>query len=81
MGPRPIDIDILLVGDQIVRSADLTIPHPRIVERKFVLLPLLELLPSAIDPVSGRPFWDIFEELPRQGIYYHRLEGVAALWG
>ena len=81
MGPRPIDIDILLFGDQIVGSADLTIPHPRMRERKFVLLPLLELLPFAIDPVSGRRFWDIFEELPRQGIYYHRMESLASPWG
>lgn len=43
-GPRPIDLDILLYADRIIRSGVLTIPHPRLLERKFVLKPLLELL-------------------------------------
>src|SRR5680860_671742 len=41
-GPRPLDIDLLLVGDRHVETAELTLPHPRIAERAFVLVPLLE---------------------------------------
>ena len=74
MGPRPIDIDILLESDTIVSSQELTVPHPRMKERKFVLLPLLELLPDAIDPKTGRGFWEFFTMLPKQGIYYRSLD-------
>ena len=46
-GPRAVDIDILLFGDRQVASPDLTIPHPRIHERQFVLIPLSEIAPDA----------------------------------
>lgn len=49
-GPRPIDIDILLYENVVVRSAVLTIPHPRLGERRFVLIPLRELAPSLRHP-------------------------------
>ncbi len=52
-GPRPIDLDILLYGDLVLASPDLTIPHPRLRERRFVLAPLAEIAPDAIDPVTG----------------------------
>jgi len=45
-GPRPIDIDILLVGDEELQTADLTIPHPGLLEREFVVRPLLEIAPG-----------------------------------
>jgi 2-amino-4-hydroxy-6-hydroxymethyldihydropteridine diphosphokinase len=51
-GPRTIDVDLLLCGDTIVNSPDLTVPHPRYLERKFVLEPLLELDSTLIDPVT-----------------------------
>lgn len=49
-GPRLIDIDILLYGSAIVNTADLTIPHPAIGERRFVLEPLAELAPDLLHP-------------------------------
>ena len=52
-GPRPIDLDILLYGDLVLASPDLTIPHPRLRERRFVLAPLAQIAPDAIDPVTG----------------------------
>lgn len=48
---RLIDIDILYVGDLIVQTEDLVVPHPRLYDRSFVLTPLAELLPDFIDPV------------------------------
>jgi 7,8-dihydro-6-hydroxymethylpterin-pyrophosphokinase len=42
-GPRPIDIDVLLCGERAHRSERLTVPHPGVLERRFVLIPLLEL--------------------------------------
>jgi 2-amino-4-hydroxy-6-hydroxymethyldihydropteridine diphosphokinase len=47
-GPRPLDIDLLLVGDLRIDEADLTIPHPRMWERRFVLAPLAELAPELV---------------------------------
>jgi 2-amino-4-hydroxy-6-hydroxymethyldihydropteridine diphosphokinase len=54
-GPRPLDIDLLLVGDQVVDTDELTLPHPRIGERAFVLVPLLEVAPGGALP-DGRRF-------------------------
>jgi 2-amino-4-hydroxy-6-hydroxymethyldihydropteridine diphosphokinase len=62
-GERTLDIDILLYGDMVVRRPRLEIPHPRLTERLFALDPLLELLPEACDPVSGRLYRDIRAEL------------------
>ncbi len=53
-GPRPIDIDILLYDNVLVRSSVLTIPHERLAERRFVLVPLRELAPRLRHPVSQR---------------------------
>lgn len=54
--PRTLDVDLLLFGDRRVSGDDLTVPHPRMGERPFVLIPLLELDPDLGDPVTGRPF-------------------------
>lgn len=50
-GPREIDIDILLYDDMIIETENLTIPHPRMHERKFVLLPLFEIASKATHPI------------------------------
>jgi 2-amino-4-hydroxy-6-hydroxymethyldihydropteridine diphosphokinase len=49
--PRPVDIDILFYGDLVLDSPDLKIPHPRLTEREFVLVPLAEIAPDMIHPV------------------------------
>jgi 2-amino-4-hydroxy-6-hydroxymethyldihydropteridine diphosphokinase len=68
-GPRTLDIDILLYGERIIVEKDLVVPHAGLRERKFALLPLLELEPSLVDPASGQPFLAILASLPAQGIY------------
>ncbi len=55
---RLIDIDILLYDNLIIDQPALKIPHPLIKERKFVLLPLLEVKPELVDPVTGKKFSD-----------------------
>jgi 2-amino-4-hydroxy-6-hydroxymethyldihydropteridine diphosphokinase len=55
-GPRTIDIDILIYGKSVLDIPELTIPHPRISGRRFVLEPLLEIAPGLRHPGSGRPF-------------------------
>jgi 2-amino-4-hydroxy-6-hydroxymethyldihydropteridine diphosphokinase len=53
-GPRPIDLDLLLLGQVELRTARLTLPHPEILSRRFVLVPLLELDPDLVAPGVGR---------------------------
>lgn len=52
-GPRTLDLDIVLYGDQVIVEPGLTVPHPRAHERAFVLTPLLEVWPDAIIPGKG----------------------------
>ena len=53
-GPRTLDVDVLLVGDQRVGEPDLQVPHPRMWERAFVLVPLADLAPDLVpDPPAG----------------------------
>jgi len=63
-GPRTIDIDILLFGDRVIKSADLTIPHPAMAQRRFVLLPLTEIAPGVHHPVLNKTAQKLLQELP-----------------
>ncbi len=67
-GPRPIDIDILLYDDLHMHNDHLTIPHPRMSERAFVLAPLAEISPNVVDPSSGRTAADLLEQVSQAGI-------------
>jgi 2-amino-4-hydroxy-6-hydroxymethyldihydropteridine diphosphokinase len=62
-GPRPIDIDILLFDKVILDSTDLTIPHPALHERRFVLEPLAEIAPEALHPVLKRTIRELRDAL------------------
>ena len=52
--PRPIDIDILFYSDMVIETPELVIPHPRLTERAFVLVPLDEIAPDLVHPVGGK---------------------------
>lgn len=68
-GPRTLDIDILLYGDSVIDTPDLAVPHPGMLERAFVLVPLAELAPELRHPVNGRLFSSFIPALDGQGIY------------
>ena len=53
--PRTLDLDLLLYGDAVLSGPGLTVPHPRLHERAFALVPLLDLAPDAVDPRTGAP--------------------------
>ncbi len=53
-GPRTLDLDLLLYGEDVIDVDGLTVPHPRIAERAFVLVPLAEIAPDAVIPGHGR---------------------------
>lgn len=63
-GPRPIDIDILLYENVVVRSSALTIPHERMGERRFVLIPLRELAARTRHPVTQRTIEEMLHDTP-----------------
>jgi 2-amino-4-hydroxy-6-hydroxymethyldihydropteridine diphosphokinase len=62
-GPRSMDLDILLYGDLVLESLVLTIPHPRLHERRFVLQPLADLAPSLVHPFLGRSIAELLVSL------------------
>ncbi|MFZ6026727.1 MAG: 2-amino-4-hydroxy-6-hydroxymethyldihydropteridine diphosphokinase [Chloroflexota bacterium] len=67
-GPRCIDLDILFYGDQVVQSPELTIPHPRLAERAFVLVPLADLAPELRHPQSQKTVAAMLSEVGHAGI-------------
>ena len=68
--PRPIDIDILFYGDQVIETSELVIPHPRLAERAFVLIPLAEITPDLVHPVSGKTVKQLLKSITEvQGVF------------
>lgn len=63
-GPRPMDLDILIYEELAMNSAELTIPHPRLHERRFVLQPLVDINPDLIHPVLGKSMAELLAALP-----------------
>jgi len=62
-GPRPLDIDLLLYGDRISDAPELTLPHPRLRERRFMLEPLAEIAPDWPVPPDGLPVRELLARL------------------
>ena len=67
-GPRPIDLDILLYDDRVLDAPELTVPHPRLAERAFVLVPLCELAPELRHPLLGKTMEELLASLGEKGV-------------
>ena len=65
---RTLDLDILMFGEHLIETSALTVPHPRMHERAFVMLPLAEIAPHMVHPVLQRTVSEIAASLPDQGV-------------
>jgi len=73
LGPRAIDLDLLLYDDLVMRDEDCTLPHPGLPSRAFVLVPLAEIAPDLVDPLSGKTMAELAARVDRSGVV--RCEG------
>ncbi|HEX5564458.1 MAG TPA: 2-amino-4-hydroxy-6-hydroxymethyldihydropteridine diphosphokinase [Sporosarcina sp.] len=80
-GPRTADLDILLYNNETIVSENLTVPHPRMHERAFVLIPLLELNPDVKHPVTGKHYREEPAAKEDGVVLYRGFNGVASFWG
>jgi 2-amino-4-hydroxy-6-hydroxymethyldihydropteridine diphosphokinase len=76
-GPRTLDLDLLLVGDQIVAGEELTLPHPALADRRFVLAPFAEIAPLVRPPQSAQTIAELLARLPDEG--ENRISAVRRL--
>jgi len=70
-GPREIDIDILLFGDAVIDTQELTVPHPRMPERRFVLQPLADLAPELRHPLLKKTVREMLATTMQQAVRRH----------
>ena len=66
-GPRSLDLDLLLFDDTVIRTNRLTVPHPELARRRFVLAPLAGIAPALRHPVLGKTMAELLESLPEEG--------------
>ena len=64
--PRTIDIDIALYGDQVIDTRDLVVPHPKMAERSFVLIPIAEIAPDLVHPVLKKTIRELNQAIKEQ---------------
>ena len=75
-GPRTLDLDLLFYGDQILEAEGLVLPHPRLHQRAFVLVPLVDLNPDLHHPVMGRTVRELLDEPELEGAVIRRWDGM-----
>jgi 2-amino-4-hydroxy-6-hydroxymethyldihydropteridine diphosphokinase len=77
-GPRTLDLDLLLVDDLIVNTPQLTVPHPALAKRRFVLAPLAEIAPNLRHPILKKSIAELLAAVPPEGP--NRIESVRKIY-
>ena len=77
-GPRPLDLDLLLFGEERIQTEILQVPHPGIKQRSFVLTPLIELTPALKEPESGILYAGFQQDVENQGIICYKTHDQVA---
>lgn len=77
-GPRTLDLDLLLIAGRVVEERALTVPHPELANRAFALMPLLDVMPEAIDPRTGERYSEVANRVDRTGV--RELSHTRAGW-
>ena len=70
--PRTIDLDILLFGEQVIETGNLSVPHRELLDRPFAMVPLLEIEPDIIHPVTGRPIAEFLNKKDSQKVMLYK---------
>jgi 2-amino-4-hydroxy-6-hydroxymethyldihydropteridine diphosphokinase len=70
--PRTIDLDILLFGDQIVKTENLTIPHREFLNRAFAMIPALQIEPDLVHPVTKKPVAEFVDEADKEKVIIYK---------
>ena len=78
-GPRTVDIDILLYGQEIWETEHLKVPHPYMSQRAFVLVPLIEIADDLVDPKTGQAYKKYLSQLDTSDV--RKLEVMSSRWG
>jgi 2-amino-4-hydroxy-6-hydroxymethyldihydropteridine diphosphokinase len=80
-GPRVIDLDILLYGSSVIQTPDLEVPHPRMTQRRFVLVPLAEIAPALHHPVENKSVEELLAETEDRSVVHRCKSGSIGAFG
>lgn len=80
-GPRVIDLDILLYGSSVIQTQELEVPHPRMTQRRFVLVPLAEIAPALRHPVENKSVEELLAESEDRSVVHRCKAGSVGAFG
>lgn len=76
-GPRTLDLDLLLLSTRVEERPGLVLPHPRMLERAFVLVPLVDMIPEGVHPVGGKKYRCLLAGLDQSGVGLWQPKGLS----
>ena len=80
-GPRVIDLDILFYGTSVIRTLELEVPHPRLAQRRFVLVPMVEIAPELRHPLENKSMEELLAETEDRSVVHRCKAGAVGAFG